>query len=217
MSKKVKIFAIVVVLIAAGIWGVSKFGGTSAPQSTVPSLTSSNVAGPAPKMPAAETKTGLSDFSALLSSVRGITIDTSIFSNQAYKTLRDHPVDLGTDTVGRANPFAPIGTDQDSGVTATPSVLTVQPGKITTSSAELGAQVTLKDTVPVTVVFEYGITDAFGTASTPVSAIKSGTVLTTITGLTPSTSYYVRAVVVRGSTTTTGNTVTFITAAAPAR
>jgi hypothetical protein len=212
MSKKVKIFIIAVAVIIVGLWAYSTFGSTPAPAPASP-LTSTGTA-PAP-VSALETK-GLSDFSALLSSVRNIDIDTSVFSNPAYKTLRDYPVNLGTDTVGRANPFAPIGSDQDGAIESTPVVQTLQPGKITATGAELGVQITLKDTVPVTVVFEYGTSDTFGTASTPATVAKSGTGLITVNNLIPATTYYVRAVAVRGSTTTTGNTVTFTTTAATA-
>jgi hypothetical protein len=221
MSKKVKIFSIVIIVIALLIWVMSTMGGNDTAPIATPtnkggSLTTS--VGVRPATGTAVTDAGTNDFSILLSSINSIDIDTSIFNNPAYKTLRDYPVSLGSDTVGRVNPFAPVGTDQNPGTSTTVEVETLQPGKITATSAEFGAQVTLADTVPVSVVFNYGATDAFGSATAPVTLNKSGTALLTVTGLTPSTQYIVKAIVVRGSITTEGDNVPFATSApAPRR
>lgn len=150
------------------------------------------------------------EFTTLLSSITGITIDTSILQNPAFRYLIDQPIRLGTDVVGRVNPFAPVGTDSPvSGETAT--IKTVQPGKITATTAEFGAQVVLTGSTPVSVVFEYGTSDIFGAVTAPTTVTRSGTVLSTITSLTPNTTYVVRALLVRGSETLTGDTMTFTT------
>jgi hypothetical protein len=121
-------------------------------------------------------------------------------------------VALGTDVVGRNNPFAPIGVDSNNPITTKDvTIQTIQSGKVTSTTAELGAQVTLTDTVPTTIIFEYGISDTFGNVTAPVVLTKSGTSLVTITKLIPETTYYVRAVAVRGSSTTIANTTSFIT------
>ncbi len=65
--------------------------------------------------------------------------------------------------------------------------------------------------MPTSVVFEYGATDTFGSATTPVIVTKSTTTLVTIKNLTPDTFYYVRAVAVRGSNATIGDTNSFTT------
>lgn len=220
MNKKVKIFAIVVIVIALVIWAVTTLGGPKTetvtpinPGSALTTTAGVRPAGPMPMGGSQQPVAGGSEFSTLLSSVNSINIDTSIFTNPAYKTLRDYPVSLGTDTIGRTNPFAPIGSDQAAGTTTSSlEVQTLQPGKITATRAELGAQVTIPDTVPVSVVFNYGLTDTFGSATTPVTLTKSGTALVTITGLTPATQYLVKAVVVRGSVTTEGEILPFTTA-----
>jgi hypothetical protein len=90
-------------------------------------------------------------------------------------------------------------------------IQTVQPGKLTATSAEFGAQITLPDTVPTSVVFEYGTTDSFGSATAPIVVTKSSTTLFTITKLNPDTNYFVRAVAVRGSNSIVGNTLSFTT------
>jgi hypothetical protein len=208
MNKKVKTFALIVLAIAAALGGYMVFGGAQkvTPAATGTPLTSSAAAG------GAAAGASANEFTSLLSNVNSITIDTSIFTNPAYKMLRDYPVDLGTDTVGRANPFAPVGTDV-SVAQVTLEAQTLAPGKITATSAEFGVLVTLPDTVPIAVVFQYGTSDAFGSTSTPISMTKSGTGLTTVTGLRPGTTYKVQAVAVRGSSTTNANTVTFTTLA----
>ncbi|HEY0980279.1 MAG TPA: hypothetical protein VGE18_02630 [Candidatus Paceibacterota bacterium] len=245
MSKKVKIFALVVVGLAAVIGAFSLFGGSGVeedPVTTIPRATgtpspSSGIStsatpggmpggmpgGPVAAIPGGpmtmptpgQTSMAANEFSGLLSSVNSISIDTSIFQNAAYKTLRDYPVMLGTDIIGRINPFAPVGNDAAGTGEGTSTVVLVQtlaPGKITTTSAEVGADITVPDTVSTTVVFQYGISDTFGNTTSPVTLTKSGTTLATIIGLAPGTKYFVQAVVVRGSSTTIGNVMTFTTA-----
>jgi hypothetical protein len=216
MSKGVKIFAIVAGIIVVLIVVISHVGNSSAPSSDT-SLTSST--GTATALPggggAVVPIDSSSSFSALLSSINSINLDTSIFSNPGYLALRNNPVDLGTAIIGRQNPFAPIGTD-----TAAPQqqgslqVQTLAPGKVLSTSAEFGALITAPLLAPTTVVFQYGTSDTLGNASSPVTVSKNGTALFTVTGLAPSTTYYVEAVAVQGSTTTTGTIMSFTTSAA---
>ncbi len=211
MSKKVKIFSIIILAIAVLIWVASRAGGndTPTPVSNNP-LSSSVETLPATTIPIATDN----EFATLLSSVKSISIDDSIFSNPAYRALRDHPINIGTDVVGRSNPFAPVGTD-GSDLSSAPTVATLQPGKITSTSAELSAGVTFATSAPVTVVFQYGPTDQFGAVTSPLTLTKSGTAVATIIGLSPNTTYHVQAVAVVGSTTTNGNTMTFTTTTPP--
>lgn len=52
------------------------------------------------------------DFLSVLLSIRGITLDTTIFSDPAFLSLRDSSIELVPDgNEGRPNPFAPIGSD----------------------------------------------------------------------------------------------------------
>lgn len=212
MSKKTKTFAIVVLIIAALIFAVSFFPGdksaVSNNNSNVNPLTSTTGNIPLPGAP--NTTTSNDEFSKVLSSIKNIYIDTSIFQNRAYILLRDFPVSLGTDVVGRNNPFAPIGVDS-SVVEQDVVVQTLQAGKVTKNTAEAGAQVTLTTTAPVNVIFEYGTSDTFGSVTSPILVTKNMAVLSTIKGLDPDTTYYVRAVAVVGSTTVTSNTTSFVT------
>lgn len=45
---------------------------------------------------------------SLLNQIRSLKIDTSIFKDPAYLTLRDYSVAIPQENVGRPNPFAPL-------------------------------------------------------------------------------------------------------------
>ena len=45
---------------------------------------------------------------ALLNQIQSLRIDTSIFKDPAYRTLRDYSVEIPAVPVGRSNPFAPL-------------------------------------------------------------------------------------------------------------
>ena len=52
------------------------------------------------------------DFLTLLLNVKNIKLDDTIFSDNAFTSLRDSSITLTADgTEGRANPFAPLGSD----------------------------------------------------------------------------------------------------------
>lgn len=44
----------------------------------------------------------------ILNQVKTLRIDTALFSDPGYQTLRDHTVPIPPQNVGRTNPFAPI-------------------------------------------------------------------------------------------------------------
>jgi len=44
----------------------------------------------------------------LLNQIQSLKIDTSIFSDPGFLTLRDYSVAIPPENVGRANPFAPL-------------------------------------------------------------------------------------------------------------
>ena len=212
MSKKVKI-VVIIVFLAAGIIGAGLYFRNKESVSNTGPLSSS--VSPAAGVPVAMTNNQNNEFSTLLSTIKSITIDTSIFTNPAYLALRDYPITLGSDIKGRPNPFAPVGNDTGSisGLVSTTKVQfeTLQPNKITATTAELGAQALVSTTEQSNVIFEYGINDLFGKGTGPVALTKNGTALFRITDLLPETTYFVRAVLTQGSTITVGNTMTFTT------
>jgi hypothetical protein len=63
------------------------------------------------------------EFLTLLLSVKSIRLDDSIFSNGIFNTLRDSSIILTPDaTIGRPNPFAPLGNDFVPIIPATPPI-----------------------------------------------------------------------------------------------
>jgi hypothetical protein len=44
----------------------------------------------------------------LLNQIQSLRIDSTLFADPAYQTLRDYSVQIPPQNVGRANPFAPI-------------------------------------------------------------------------------------------------------------
>lgn len=217
MSKKVKTFAIVVLGISALIAAATFLGGSSSSNTSSSSQLSSSANSKVAGVPLTTTSSAPSEFANVLSSIKSITLDTSIFDNPAYRTLRDYPITLGSDYRGRPNPFAPVGYDVGTiSGTATPVEIqfeTLQPAKVTATTAEFGAQAILSNTDNAVVVFEYGTNDVLGSATAPVALSKNGTALLRVTGLTKATVYYVRAVLTQGSITKTGNIMTFTTSA----
>ncbi|MCC7436785.1 hypothetical protein IT402_02850 [Candidatus Nomurabacteria bacterium] len=211
MSRKTKIFALIVLGLAAVIFAISSFSGKEEDTSVNPNNLLISNTGVIP-LPGNDNPiiNSNDEFSKVLSTIKNIVIDTSVLQNPAYILLRDFPVSLGTDSVGRSNPFAPIGVDSPVSTQET-LVQTLQAGKITKTTAEAGAQVSLSSSAPVSVVFEYGTTDTFGSVTPATIVTKNTTVLSTLTGLIPETLYYVRAVAIVGSSTTVANTTSFVT------
>lgn len=212
MNKKVKTFAIIAIIIAAGFAAYTYLGGDSSTgNSTGGSLSSSVIPGGSNN--SVGNGAAANEFSSLLSSIKSINIDTNIFQDPGFKALRDYPVVLGTDLLGRINPFAPIGRDAGASVQRV-EVQTLTPAKITANTAESGASVTIPmEGLPVSVMLQYDTNDTFSLSTQAISVSKSGTTLIPLNNLLPGTRYYVRAVVTQGSTTTTGNTMNFVTLA----
>lgn len=52
----------------------------------------------------------------VLLDMRSIRLDSSIFENPAFASLRDFGRDIVPEPVGRTNPFAPVGSTQTSSV-----------------------------------------------------------------------------------------------------
>lgn len=217
MSKKIKTFVIVVVIIAI-IIGAFSYLSNSKPQPAT-TLLNSSVSPAAGMLNNQVNVSSDSEFSSLLSTVNTIVIDTSIFESAAYKSLRDSPITLGSDIKGRPNPFAPVGSDRGtiSGTTETGTAQfeTLQPIKVTATTAEFGAQAMLSSTVGAQVIFEYGENDLLSSATAPVDLASNGTVLVKATGLNPDTTYYVRAVLTQGSNVVSGDKMKFTTSKAP--
>lgn len=72
-----------------------------------------------------------------LSSIKTITLNDSIFSSLAFKSLIDGTVSLPAETnVGRSNPFAPIGVDVNGNATQITETTQVPVPNSTTNSTQ---------------------------------------------------------------------------------
>lgn len=58
------------------------------------------------------------DLVALLFELKGIRLDTALFEDSLFQSLKDFGTDLVQEPVGRVNPFAPL--QQDTPVVRTP-------------------------------------------------------------------------------------------------
>lgn len=133
-------------------------------------------------------------FLATLTSLTKIRIDTTLFMNSGFVSLRDNTVKIVNDgIIGRTNPFAPIvGVVDTTTVQALP-VTTGEVTQITDKTAVLNGSTTL--TGVTSSYFEYGTTPTLGKSTTPGAQSLVSTFTTKISGLTSKTKYFFRAVV----------------------
>lgn len=213
MNKNIKKLGIIILILAVGFFIYNYF---SSPDDTNLQTGISNTGGLSSSVPPAGSTVSVAptvnEFSTLLANIKNINIDTTILQDPSYKALRDYPVVLGTDVMGRPNPFAPIGSDSGIPVSTGVSIQTMPAGKITSNSAEIGASVTMTPgSMPVSVMIQYGVGDSFDKSTNPTSLISSNSVVLNIEGLIPNTLYSVRAIAVQGSNTVMGEALSFST------
>lgn len=224
MNKKLKILLLVIVLILAGFF-IFSLTQKNIPVPTQSGLSSTGaVLGGEVANKDTTSLAGLDDFSAALANIRSVSIDTSIFSDPTYKTLQDNPIALGTEVIGRNNPFAPVGTDIDTQIfpVNTPTTETISsnsasistsvPKNIKKTTATFEAQAALDAGTTATIVFAYGTTDALGLVTTPITVKISGPITSSIKNLTPKTMYYVQATMtLQDGSTIQGDIISFNT------
>jgi hypothetical protein len=95
------ILAVAALAIVAGLW-YGLFGGPS----SAPALTTENPSG----VVSEENK----DIVTSLLQLRSVTLSGTIFTSQVFKGLKDFSTDIRQEPVGRADPFAPLGTRSDT-------------------------------------------------------------------------------------------------------
>lgn len=95
LIKQNKIIIVVLIVIIGGF----AWFGLSDPQPTNTLLSSQSRSG----APAAE-----QEILRVLLDMRSIRLDSSIFENPAFASLRDYGRDILPEPVGRTNPFAPV-------------------------------------------------------------------------------------------------------------
>jgi len=149
-------------------------------------------------------------FLVSLISLTKIKIDTTLFDNDAFDALVDNNVKLEPTPYGRTNPFAPLTKVTPTiGVTVSP-LTTNPPIQITDKTASLYGTANNPTTVS-NVYFEYGPTPTLGKKTPNASLSLVGTFVSNISGLTPKTAYFYRAVAKVGDTLVYGDTVSFFT------
>jgi hypothetical protein len=219
MSKKIKTILFIVLGLALAFFIFRQIGGEEETSSTG---IISEGGGVSVGVDPNEVTSGfspeqLSTFSSLLQTLQSIQIDTTLFSSQKFRSLKDNSVDLGDIMVQRANPFARIGQDV-GGVRLSQlnsqslSIETVQPDpkSITKTSAEFSAFVEFQGTLPVDVLFQYGVGEITN-ITPPFRITSSGFVKATVTNLEPGKTYTVSSVGTRGSNRQVGSSMTFTT------
>ena len=149
-------------------------------------------------------------FLSTLVSLTKIKIDTSIFTDKSFQALNDNTVNLETIAPGRENPFSPIQTVVQVDVAPLSPVVTNEATQVTNKTAVLNG--TINNLSGITsVYFEYGITEDLGKVTPAVKQSLVGTFITNVTGLTPATSYFYRAVAKVGTGPVYGEILAFNT------
>jgi hypothetical protein len=173
-----------------------------------------------------------------LLSLRTIKLDRSLLDRDSFKSLRDFTKELiPQNNQGRPNPFAPIGTDieiapsasptpetgaslsaqaisaagpSDAG-TSTVSIETADASAVTRTTATLNGKIFSPSSTTVR-SFEWGTNpDALANSTPQVKQTTSGTFISAISGLTPSTTYYFKAVALTGASVSEGDIYMFTT------
>ena len=148
-------------------------------------------------------------FLSQLSNIDSIKIDDKIVTNPVFLVLQDLSNPIVPDTnPGRVNPFAPLGADSAAVST---QITTNDPTLELATSAVLSG--TLSISGPnITRWFEYGTTASLGTKTNETPQSIAGTYSENIIGLSPDTTYYVKAVASVGGQIITGNLISWKTA-----
>jgi len=145
-----------------------------------------------------------------LASLKIIKIDTSIFTDQSFKILKDNKINLTPEVYGRVNPFAPTSIRPALNNNAPTFLLkTVAPSAITNKSAVLNGS--LENATSTNIYFEYGTTPTLGKVTAKVIPSLIGNFASNLTGLTPKTTYFFRGAANVNGTLTFGEIISFNT------
>jgi hypothetical protein len=148
-------------------------------------------------------------FLQTLTSLTRIKIDVSLFSSKSFMSLKNNEVPIDPVVAGRPNPFASIdlATSQTNTTNAS-QVTTETPTQITSTTALFGG---ITNVSASNSYFEYGTATTLGKSTSPGLLSLVGTFNAKVTGLTPKTQYYVRAVSKIAGVLTYGDIVSFNT------
>jgi len=209
---------LIVSTIAIFIGGVYLyFSGNLNSETIIPVALGSSLSSSTGTVTTSETSSSVGDkissdisFLTTLVSLKKIQIDTSLFTNESFKLLKNNVVKIEPVTAGRVNPFAPISATKPNTVVTTPSVVTDQPTQITDKTAILNGTVNTTSGVTDT-YFEYGKTATLGSITLTVEQSLVGTFIKNVSGLTPKTNYFFKACAKINNVALCGEVVSFTT------
>lgn len=149
-------------------------------------------------------------FLTTLVSLKKITIDTTLFTNNSFIALQDNSVRIEPVVPGRVNPFSPVVNGGAGNTSNTPDVVTDQPSQITDKTVTLNGTINTSSGVTDT-YFEYGTTESLGTVTSIVKQSLVGTFIKNVSGLTPKTTYFSKACAKINNIALCGEIVSFTT------
>jgi len=147
------------------------------------------------------------EFLGMLLSLKDLRLDGSIFKSDQWNALKDFstPIALEPGAAGRPNPFAPFGEEEAAAVTTNEATV------ITATSATLNGLVDLS-LASAPKLFHWGTTENLENATDVITeTTNTGFFSSTLTGLSPGTTYFFRAEVVVGKETKKGEVLSFTT------
>ena len=209
-----KIIIVIVVLVVAFIAYQYFFTGSKASSSNQALTSSKSSTTTTVKANTATPQTKVDKDTAFLStllSISKIKVDGTIFSSPSFSSLQDNNVPVtNEEVVGRTNPFAPLDGGKAEVLTIDP-VITIPASLITSSSATLSGSIA-SDIKAQSRSFELGKSETVLDQEVIVKDQSLvGTFTKNITGLSPKTTYYYRAVIKVGANKINGSVMSFTT------
>ncbi len=236
---KIRNIIIFVVILGGIVYAWNSFSKNDTPTDqllTVESGNSNVLAGETVPGSAEDVGQGFLD---TLLSLRTIKLDRSLLDRDSFKELRDFTKELiPQNNQGRPNPFAPIGTDIEVSPSASPTPETTssaqsQSASVVNSVPTTGTTTVVAETVEASAIartsallnaklfapsattvryFEWGTNpDALSNSTPQTKQTTPGVFSREISGLTPNTIYYFKAVAVTGALVSEGDIVAFTT------
>jgi len=152
-------------------------------------------------------------FLSALASITRIKIDSTLFEEKMFTSLKDNSVNIGTVTPGRDNPFSPVlGTSSSStsNTVVISKVVTNQPTQITENTAVLNGTINVQSDIS-SVYFKYGTTNDPVTILSATQSSLVSTFTKSLSELESQTEYFFKACVKINNVETCGDVISFST------
>jgi hypothetical protein len=149
-------------------------------------------------------------FLTTLVSLNKINIDTTLFTNKSFTSLKNNEVKIEPIGAGRINPFAPINDNNINNVSQNSGIITGLPTEITDKTVSLNGVINSLNGV-TDMYFQYGTSEALGVVTSTVKQSLVGTFIKNVSGLTPKTAYFYKACAKVNGATLCGDMVSFNT------